>query len=235
MPIPGGAEALGPLTVLRDGRWIASYALYNTFDRDLVVDRSQIVAVISDDEGRTWHHTAMHRFADPDSGGAQAWVVELADGRLIGTCWNMSMTTGRDKPMPYAISHDRGETWTPTRSTGLMGQATSLAPLDDGRVLLVYTQRVKPDPGIWLAILDPTDGDAGVVRFGPVWRAEQSTHSDGSTGLDAWTDFAFGEPSVTVLPDGDVLVTLWSDQPSARGVRILRVGGSSLGLTGPSM
>ncbi len=226
MPIPGGAEAPGPMTVLRDGRWVACYAPYNTFDRDLVVDRNQVVVTMSDDEGRSWHHTSMLRFADADGGGAEAWVVELSDGRLVGTCWNMSLATGRDEPIPYAISHDRGETWTPTRSTGLVGQATSLAPVAGGRVLVAYNQRVEPDSGVWLAILEPADDDAGVVRTGPAWLAQQSTHSDGSTGHDAWTDFAFGEPSVTVLPGDDVLITLWCDQPSGKGVRFVKLQGT---------
>ena len=47
-------------------------------------------------------------------------------------------------------------------------------------------------------------------------------HADGS-GLDEWTDFAFGEPSVALLPDGDVFVTLWCDQPSGRGIRYVRI------------
>ena len=39
MPIPGSAEAPGPLTVTRGGRWIAAYAPYNTFDPAVLVDR----------------------------------------------------------------------------------------------------------------------------------------------------------------------------------------------------
>ena len=224
MPIPGSAEAPGPLTVTSRGRWIACYAPYNTFDASVAVDRSQIVAVLSDDEGATWRHTSMLRFADPDAGGAEAWVVEVADGRLVGTCWSMNLRTGEDVPIPFAISDDGGETWRPTRSTGIAGQATSLAPLPDGRVLLAYNQRAQPDPGVWLAVARPTDADFGVERLGSAWRAERPTLTgDDESGHDAWTGFAFGEPSVTVLRGGDVLVTLWCDQPSGRGIRFVRL------------
>ena len=228
MPVPGSAEAPGPLTVTRTGRWIGVYAPYNTFDPDVVVDRSQIVAVLSDDVGRTWRHTSMLRFADPNGGGAESWVVELADGRLVGTCWNMSLATGVDEPIPFGISRDEGDTWSATRSTGIAGQATTLAPLADGRVLLGYNQRAQPDPGVWLAVARPSDGGFGVERIGPAWVAERATHSDGDAGHDAWTDFAFGEPSVTVLPGGDVLVTLWCDQPSGRGIRFVRLTAGSV-------
>jgi hypothetical protein len=229
MPIPGSAEAPGPLTVTRGGRWIAAYAPYKTFDRAVLVDRNQIVAVMSDDEGRTWRHTSMLRFDDPEAGGAEAWVVELADGRLVGTCWSMNLETGVDAPIPFAISHDAGTTWKPTHSSGIAGQATSLAPLSDGRLLLAYNQREQPDPGVWLAVAGPTDEDFGVERLAPAWVAERATHTaGGDAGHDAWTDFAFGEPSVTLLPDGDVLVALWCDQPSGRGIRYVRLEGESV-------
>ena len=213
----------------QSGRWIGVYAPYNTFDPSVVVDRNQIVAVLSDDRGRTWRHTSMLRFADGNAGGAEAWVVELADGRLVGTSWNMSLTTGVDEPIPFAISHDGGTTWSRTRSTGIAGQATSLAPLPDGGVLLAYNQRAEPDPGVWLAVARPHDRDFRVERIGPAWVAERATHSSGGhAGHDAWTDFAFGEPAVTVLPGGDVLVTLWCDQPSGRGIRFVRLAAASV-------
>ncbi len=229
MPIPGSAEAPGPLTVTSGGRWIGVYAPYNTFDPTVVVDRNQIVAVFSDDHGRTWGHTSMLRFADPNGGGAESWVVELANGRLVGTCWNMSLATGVDEPIPFAISDDDGSTWLATHSTGIAGQAASLAPLPDGRLLIAYNQRARPDAGVWLAVARPTDADFGVERIGPAWVAERPTYSaDGDSGHDSWTDFAFGEPSVTVLPDGDVLVTMWCDQPAGRGIGYVRLAGASV-------
>ncbi len=229
MPIPGSAEAPGPLTVTSGGRWIAVYAPYNTFDPAVVVDRNQIVAVFSDDQGATWRHSSMLRFPDPEVGGAESWVVELSDGRIVGTCWAMNLATGIDSPIAFGLSYDGGETWTATRSSGITGQATGLAPLRDTRVLLAYNQREQPDPGVWLAVATPTDTDFGVRHLGPAWLAEEAIHSaDGDSGLDGWTDFAFGEPSVTVLWDGDVLVTLWCDQPSGRGIRFVRLAGESV-------
>jgi hypothetical protein len=230
MPIPGAAEAPGPMTQTRAGRLVAVYAPYNTFDPSVEVDRNQIVLVKSDDDGRTWSHTSMLRFPDPEGGGAESWVVELADRRLVGTAWNMSLATGRDEPIPFGVSHDGGDTWSQTRSTGIRGQATSLAPLPDGRVLLAYNQREQPDPGVWLALADPSDHDFGVQRIGPAWLAEQATRNSADSGHDAWTDFSFGEPSVTLLPDGDVMVTLWCAQPSGTGIRYIRLAGESVWL-----
>ena len=142
----------------------------------------------------------------------------------------MSLATGVDTPIPFGLSYDGGETWTPTRSTGIVGQATSLAPLRDRRVLMAYNQRAEADPGVWLAVARPTDDDFGVGHLGPAWLAERPTLSASAPKArhDAWTGFAFGEPSVTVLWDGDVLVTLWCDQPSGRGIRFVRLAGESV-------
>jgi len=131
---------------------------------------------------------------------------------------------------PVRAQRRRGSTWTTTRSTGIEGQATTLAPLPDGRVLLGYNQRAQPDPGVWLAVARPTAADFGVERIGPAWLADRATHgaAGGDAGHDAWTDFAFGEPSVTLLPDGDVLVTLWCDQPSGTGIRWVRLAGAGV-------
>jgi hypothetical protein len=223
MPIAGSAEAPGPLTVTHTGRWLVCYAPYNTFDPSVAVDRNQTVVLASDDEGETWRHRSMFRFAEKDSGGAEAWVIELADKRVLGVCWHVGYTKGQESPNPYTLSIDQGETWTPLRSTGIMGQSTALAALPDGRALLVYNQRKHGEPGVWLAVAQPTPDDFGILVNQIVWRAEQSTQHDSSAEHLEWEDFAFGEPSVTLLPDGTLLVALWCLQPSGRGIRYVKL------------
>ena len=223
LPIPGSAEVPAPMCVTRAGRWVACYAPYNTFDPNLVVQRNQIVAVISEDAGRSWRHTSMLSFERSDSGGAEAWVVELADGRLLGTSWHMNHRDGGDYPNAYALSRDGGTTWQPTRSTGILGQSTALAPLPDGRALFVYNQRKHRDVGVWLAVVHPTESDFGVQFNQLIWRAETPTQHTKSVDHSNWEDFAFGEPSVTLLHDGALLVTLWCVQPSGRGIRYVKL------------
>lgn len=223
MPVPGAAEAPGAMTVLRSGRMICCYAPYNTFDPELVVDRNQVVALRSDDLGETWRHNSMIRFDSKYSTGAEAWVIELADGRLLGTTWHMNQENKSDHPNAYAISLDRGDTWQPTRSTGIMGQSTSLAALPDGRALFVYNQRRHGEPGVWIAVVRPTEDDFGVESNEIVWRAQTRTQSGSSGEHSQWTDFSFGEPSAALLPDGTLLVVLWCIQPEGQGIRFAKV------------
>ena len=223
MPIPGAAEAPGALTVTRSGRMICCYAPYNTFDPQLIVDRNQIVALRSDDRGRTWQHNSMIRFDSEHSTGAEAWVIELTDNRLLGTTWHLNQQDKSDHPNAYAISLDGGDAWLPTRSTGIMGQSTSLAALPDGRALFIYNQRRHGEPGVWLAVVRPTERDFGIESNAIAWHAQTRTQSGSSGEHSAWTDFSFGEPAVAVLPDNTLLLVLWCVQPAGQGIRYVKL------------
>jgi BNR repeat protein len=229
MPVPGAAEAPGPMLVTRGGRWLAVYAPYATFDPSLHVDRGQILLVTSDDRGATWAGGTMLRFVEPDSGGAESWIVELSDGSLLGTSWHIDLQSGADHPNKYAISSDGGATWSATRSTRIDGQATALAALPDGRALFVYNQRRTPPIGVWLAMVRPTIDDFGIESNEPVWRAAVGSQVGGGPGHDEWRAYAFGEPSATLLPDGTVLVAYWCAQADGRGIGFVKLttGGPS--------
>jgi len=103
MPIPGSAEAPGPMCVTRSGVWVSCYAPYNTFDPAVEVDRHQVVFLRSEDRGQSWISGSMLRFVEEDSSGAEAWIVELADGRLLGTGWRRTNWCGGQRCGPRAI------------------------------------------------------------------------------------------------------------------------------------
>jgi hypothetical protein len=229
--MPGAAEAPGPLTVTRDSTWVGPYSPYNTFDPNLKVDREQVVVLLSKDRGRTWSRRSMLRFEERNSGGAEAWCVELADGRLVGTAWHIDHTPAapgtekRSFANKYALSRDGGSTWSPTRSIGTMGNTTSLAPLPDGQLLYMYVKR-KPanEVGLWLAIARPTDTDFGMEHHEMIWRASAgATQKGGSVEHDNWVEYNFGEPGMCLLPDGSLLVAFWYIEAEHSGVRYLKL------------
>lgn len=221
MPIPGSAEAAGPMAVTRRGVMACCYAPYNTFDPTIIVKKNQVVFLASEDDGQTWRHTAMLRFPEGESLGAESWVVELADGRLLGTGWHIC---GEQSCFnAYAISSDVGRTWSPTGSVGTLGQSTALAALPDGRALFIYNQRKHGDIGVWLASARPTAENFGLISNERVWSAEVATTGEASPDFKNWTNFAFGEPSITPLADGSLLITFWARQSSGTGIRFLKV------------
>lgn len=220
MPFPGSAEAPGALCATRGGAWHVCYSPYNTFDSGVKPERNQVVLMTSRDRGHTWRHTAMLKWDDPLATAAEAWVVELADGRLLGTCWNLNQRDGSDFPNAYALSEDDGASWSPTRSTGILGQSTALCPLPDGRALFIYNQRKHGEPGVWLAAVRPTARDFGVEWNRILWRAPRPEPD--RTGHADWTGFGFGEPSVILLPDGGFLAMFWCLGAAGRGIRYVK-------------
>lgn len=221
MPIPGSAEAPGPMCVARSGRWLACYSPCHTFDPDLKVDRSQVVAVFSDDRGKSWRHNSMLRFPNPATSAAEAWVIELADGRLLGTGWVIP-DDGSEAPNHFAISKDNGSTWSPSLSTDTLGQTTALCALPDGRAVFVYNQRKHGDPGVRAAVVNPTETSFSIVCDDCLWKAETRTQTNSSGDLNEWSDFSFGEPSLIRLPDGTFLAAVWCVQPSGSGIRYVK-------------
>lgn len=222
-PLPGAAESPAPMCVTRQGRWVAPYSPHNTFDPNLKVDLRHVVAVISDDEGKTWRHNSAIRVPEQDGYVAEAWITQLSDDRLLATAWHLRRGPGDDFPNAYALSHDNGDTWSPTGDTPIMGQSTGTAALPDGKVLFIYNQRRHGKPGVWLAVANPTGNDFGVIHNDIVWHAAMPTQNQTSGKSINWVDFAFGEPSATLLPDGTVFVAFWCIQPQGSGIGCVRV------------
>ena len=224
MPIAGSAEAPGVMWATRSGVRLAPYAPYNTFDPDLEVERNQVITLRSTDGGRSWHHSSMHRFEQKDSGGAEAWVVQLTDGRLLGTCWHIDHSDlGQSFPNAYALSLDEGQTWQPTGSTGIFANTTVLAPMSDGRAIFGYVQRQEGTAGIGLAIVRPTESDFGIETNELIFTAATATQTGQAAQDNEWCDFSFGEPSITLMPDQAVLVTYWCIEPDFQGIRSIRL------------
>lgn len=82
---------------------------------------------LSDDQGATW------RVVDIDNGGlrldAETDVIELPDGSLYAV----------ERPtMCFAVSKDRGETWSDSKPMGFAGHSPYLLRTADGIVLLAH-------------------------------------------------------------------------------------------------
>ena len=224
VPQPCAAEAPGPMLVTRSGRWLGPYSPNPVIDQKEPADLAQVVVMISDDRGRTWRHRSMLRFDDPGTRAAEAWVAELADGRLVGACYHFKGNDGVNQILPnaFGVSDDQGDNWHKTGQTGVKGQTVSLTGLPDGRALLCFVRREGGSAdGVWLTTARP-----GGLAFNPehtqiVWQPQRAGVQQDEPG--SWLDFKFGEPSLTVLTEDTVLVTFWFLEPDRGGIRYLKV------------
>jgi hypothetical protein len=214
MQIAGSAEAPGPICAMRSGRWACCYAPYNTFDPNLKVDRNQLAGMFSDDQGKTWKYQPIMRFPLVDRGAAEAWVIQLADGKLLATSWVYDYADASDLPNQYALSSDDGRTWQGPFSTGIRGQSTGLLALPDGRAVMTYNQR-KPSRSACTSRSrvrrrkDLTPSSTSPSGVPPSRRRRQGASVDHTN----WQAYAFGEPSAVRLPDGDLLCSCGAISP----------------------
>ena len=138
---------------------------------------------------------------------------------MVGT-WQTAIIEGSDR---YFLSYDDAKTFDGPYIMPFNGQSTALEPWKDGYVFVVYNLRSADPAGVWLALAKPDRDGFHMIANEAVWNSERKTYSNSSGEFDQWTDFAFGEPHISVLPDGNLLVCLWYDQDEKKGIRFVKL------------
>lgn len=219
LPYYASAEQPGGILCDADGKLTMIYSPYPTIEKREEVDNGCMVMLRSCDGGETF---AAKKFAaiDGDSQYAESWITRLSDGRLAVSTWQ----TASENSSQYLVSDDDGETFKGPFFQEFKGQSTGISAWRDGSLLIAYNQRKYGTVGVWLAMeIFDSEGRATLLENEPVWEAQTATKTGDSTDFGQWTDFSFGEPSVTVLPDDTLLVTLWYQQGDIQGIRYIRL------------
>jgi len=220
-PLVGPAfETCHPVVELRDGRWLAPTSTWRGWDGS-APNGMKAVALVSRDRGRTWpeYMDVMDQYGR----GVFCWeqsLVQLPDGRLLVLAWAFNERTGRSEPNLYAVSQD-GRTFSPPRPAGLNGQTAKILSLPDGRVLCLYRREDKP--GLW-ANLSRLDGDRWVnLEEAPMWQGAGAGMEGRAASADELSGLKFGYPTMTRLPNGEVLALFWCCEDCIQNIRWLRV------------
>ena len=79
-------------------------------------------------------------------GASTAQQCVLSDGRILAMTWALYEESGRNLPVHYTFSSDRGASYaSPARASPILGQTCAPLALPGGRVLCIY--RAAPDSG----------------------------------------------------------------------------------------
>ncbi len=219
LPFYASAEQPGGLLSDADGALTMIYSPYPTIEKREPVDNECMVILRSRDGGKTFEGKKFAEIEE-DSQYAESWITRLSDGRLMVSTWQ----TASENSSQYLISDDDGETFKGPFAQEFKGQSTGISKWNDGTVLIAYNQRKHGTVGVWLALESfDENGKATLIENQPVWEAQTATKTGDSTDFAQWTDFSFGEPSVTVLPDDSLLVTLWYQQDDVKGIRYVKL------------
>lgn len=181
-----------PIRELSNGRLIMP--LYRE-----MADSAAGAVGISDDGGKTWGKPV-----DIDNGGhrldAETDVIELADGRL----WAAERAS--HSPLCYAVSTDKGDTWSKSEPVGFVGHSPYLFRVAESGMILLGYRGYKT--------LDGTGPGFTALRYSLDECKTWSDHVVIDTLVGAY-------PSMVRLKDGSVLVVYYEEggQSSIRAKR----------------
>ena len=215
---------------LADGRWLAAFDLWTTFD-DHRPYKPCMVTFVSDDQGKTWKDRVV--MADGAAEGKGFWhgrPLRLSDDRLFSLLWSADMTEP-DKgpinlPIHYTYADAAGSEWEIPKPTNIPGQTNSTAELPDGRLAAIYTWRETDKPGFMVVLSN--DG-------GHTWDLDNQIRVWDATG---WTNIglnrpeiyprshdtiAFGAPSIITMMNGDLFASWWCTYASQVHTRWARI------------
>ena len=218
LPYYASAEQAGGMLVDEDGTLTMIYSPYPTIEQNGEADTCCMVKLTSRDGGKTFDGQKFAVVPAP-SLYAESWITRLSDGKLFVSTWQ----TASEDSNQYLYSKDNGETFKGPFAQPFRGQSTGISPWKDGSVLIAYNQRKQSPVGVWLAMEYPDDDGVNMVENEVVWQAQTTTKNGGDGDFTNWTDFSFGEPHVTVLPDDTLLVTLWYQQDDKKGIRFVHL------------
>jgi len=219
LPYYGAAENPGGAFVDKDGTIYILYAPYRTIEGKEDVNVNRLVAVKSTDNGKIWEPIVFGEIDGPCQYG-ESWLVRLRDDIHMAASWQTASKTDADK---YFLSYDGAKTFEGPMNMPFNGQSIALEALGDGRVLVIYNLRNQEPAGVYMALAKPDKNGFNMLANECIWQAEKKTVGDSSGEFDDWTDFAFGEPHVKLLPDGTLIASLWYDTGSEKGIRYVKL------------
>jgi hypothetical protein len=218
LPYYASAENPGGMLVEEDGTMRILYSPYPTIEKKEPTEVNRMVIVSSKDGGKSFIPQIIGEQPHPCQ-YAEAWLIKLTNGKYFVSTWQTATESGTDK---YLLSDDVS-TFSPPISLPFNGQSTACEPWNDGKVFVIYNQRRQEPRGVWLAAGRPNEDGFNMIANEPIWLTETATKSNSSGSFENWTDFAFGEPHVTLLSDGNLLCTLWYESDGKSGVRYVKL------------
>ena len=182
-----------------------------------------MVAFVSEDRGKTWPGY-MDVMSD-DKNEIIYWeskIVEFGDERLLAAAWAYDRIRKYDLENCYAVSSDKGKTFSRPMSTGLKGQTMTPMLIKNDKILTIYRRIDKP--GLW-ANISSLEKDKWINEFEkPLWGSDQGgLVSHGDNMARNFHALKFGAPSVIELKDGSVFIAFWCVEDCVYNIRWIKL------------
>ncbi|MBQ4630272.1 MAG: exo-alpha-sialidase [Clostridia bacterium] len=202
-------EASAPITVLADGTWITPITGFPKWNGEMT-GKMCGRALVSKDNGKTWNDDAVCMDFDPNPVTCyEQRMCQLESGTIVCIGWNENTATGERLPNHFTYSEDGGKTWSEPKSTGIMGQASSVCAIGGEKLLALHALRRDTDePGIYGFVVDFSDKEWKTEEKKLLWQPSTPLIKNAKMA-EIFSFLKFGQPGAIRLSDGNLLMTHW--------------------------
>ena len=194
---------------LRSGDIVASGGLFIMEDGSNPSGQFGVITR-STDNGRTWNDSS--RFYESPHKSICAYesgICQMDDGRLVSICWAFEIQAGRDHPNHVTVSHDDGYSWSAPIDTGHRAQSPNIISLGGERLVSIHCHRGE-EVGLIVRVVDFSHDQWNVVTEKTIWGAHLGQQvQDGQKFREMMKHIRFGNPSMLLLDNDEILVAHW--------------------------
>jgi len=221
LPDAAAAEQPGGILVKNNGEMLMVYSPCPAIESKGPVTTNRQVLLRSKNGGINFFHQYFGEIEHPVL-YAESWIVELGNGKLMTCSW---ITGNEPFADVYFLSDNGGDTFEGPFEMPFKGQTTSLTPYKDDYAFIAYNQREYGTTGVWLAFVKIQNNAMTLLANEPVWKTSSTMINNKNADFENFTDYAFGEPQVTILRDGSLFLVFWFDQPHGTGIHYVKLQG----------
>jgi hypothetical protein len=176
-------------------------------------------ALRSYDAGKTWNDDVICMDFNAPITCYEQRMCQLDSGTVVCIGWNENVETGERLENHYTLSFDNGKTFTEPRSTGILGQASSVCALGGEKLLAIHAIRRDTDkPGIYGCIVDLSEGKWNIIEKQLLWAPAAPVIKD-TKMAEIFSFLKFGQPAAIRWNENEVLMSHWyADQGQYRTV-----------------
>ena len=216
-------EISGPCIELHSGDLIAVAGLLTLPDGTTPSGQGGVL-LRSSDLGHHWDDSVS--FFQAPNKNISAWeprICEMEAGCLVIIFWAYDIVGKVHLPNQVVISNDDGYTWSEPLSTGQKGQAANLTYLGGNYLLTIQTHR-EDESALYVRLVELRNGTWNVLAEKAIWGAAlHSSQSNNEKIVTQFKSLRFGQPSLLLLGDDQVLATHWSVEDGQGRIRAHRL------------
>ena len=196
-------EVSGPCIQLNTGRIIGAAPPFHLKKND----HSGWI-IYSDDEGNNWNK--LSEFYSSTDGSISTWecrLCEAGNNRVVVIFWAYDNKNKKNLNNHIVISNDGGKTFDQYIDTKIRGQASNLLWYKDNILFTIHCHREEPT-GLILRKVDITDNNFSIIEEFNLF-SKDNISSDSSNISKQFGSLKFGQPSLLLLNDNELLVCFW--------------------------